>query len=117
MAPLSGGLFGAGDGLAGLVVVVIARDGLVEFGDRRLVEFDAGLLLDPLLELRIGRLDLAQVREGLFAVEAETIEHHLVKAFAAIGIPVSELAGGGERNFQPKTGQVQYAERAGRRQN
>lgn len=101
------------DALAGLIVVNVSPDGLVVFVESRLVEFDAGLLLHPRLELRIGR---AAVRDELLdrvRAEAEGGAGHGVVALAQAGITGGEFAARFERAFEPKAREVKDAERTG----
>ena len=48
-----------------------------------------------------------------FPFETQGVEHHLIVTRAAAGIAGGEFAMAFERDFEPKTRQVQHAERAG----
>lgn len=77
----------------------------VELVDRAFVELGA-ILLHPGFELAIGRLALFDVVDHGIAVEAETVNDHLVVAFACARIARGEFADGLKREFEPKARKV-----------
>lgn len=101
------------DSFASGIVVIVAANVAVDFVDGALVELHAGLLFHPVFKLDVGGLVILNVVEGFLAIEVERGEDHLVVAFAAAGIAGGEFAAGFERGFQPETGQMQNAQRAG----
>ena len=46
-----------------LIIVVVARDGLVEFIDRSFIQRSSGLLTDPLFKLRIDVGRFSEIKE------------------------------------------------------
>src|SRR5439155_22951759 len=95
------------------VVVDVAADGGIELFDGRFVQFHSGLLFHPALELGVGwarRFD--KVNDGV-AIESETIDHHLIVAFATARIARGELAARFEREFEPKPGEVHNTQWSG----
>lgn len=101
------------DGLAGGVVVDVARDGGIEFADGFGVEVAAFFLKDPDFEFRVGRFAVADEGEEVLAVDAEAVEDHLVVSFAAGWVIVVEFSGGTEAGLLPEAWEVEDAEGAG----
>lgn len=103
----------AEDGTPGLIIVIVARDRAVQFLNRCLVEGGAGLIANPLLELRVGGSLLRNERNDRLPLQIEAIEDHLVKPVAYGRITVREFSARIERDLEPEPRQVQNAERSG----
>lgn len=99
------------DAFAGIVTVIVAADGSVQFFDVCFIELNAGLLLHPVFELGVAGTVVLDEIEGFLAVQTEAIEDHLVVALAAARVASSEFAARFERGFQPQARQVQNAQR------
>ena len=85
----------------GFIGVNVSKDGRVVFVDRRLVEFHAGLLFDPGLELGITRLGFDKRVYGRF-VQMEGGENHRVIPFSDSRVIVVEFALGFEGGLLPE---------------
>jgi hypothetical protein len=86
--------------------VIVAANRIVEFLDIGFVEFHTRLLFHPVFELRIARLVVFDEIEGFLAVETESVQDHLVEAFAAARISSGQFAARFQRCFEPKAWQV-----------
>jgi len=82
----------AKDAFARSIVVNVAFDGRVQFINARLIEFDAGLLFDPRLKLRVSRLVIFDVVDDGIAIQSKAVDDHLIVAFARAGITCGEFA-------------------------
>ena len=82
-----------------LVVMNIAGDRSVELFDRLLIDPGAGLLANPLFELRIGRTFPGDERDHGVAIQTETVDDHLIEAVANRWVARCEFIAGVERDL------------------
>ncbi len=96
--------------IAGVVVVVVARDGAVALVNGGGAEFYAGLYLDPRLELRVGRPVNTNVVLHRPCVKAQGVDDHRIVPSADAGISGCQLTAGFEGDFQPEAWEVENSE-------
>src|SRR5437016_2690488 len=94
------------------VIVNVTANRCVEFLDGSLIQF-CRILFYPGFELAIGRLVLFDVVDHRVTIEADTVNDHLIIALAGAWIACRQLAGGFERKFEPKAGQMEHAQWTG----
>ena len=93
----------------GVVIVIVASNRGIVFGDLRIVEAAIGGA--PSFAGDVGRLFSRDVVEESLTVDAEGIEGHLVETGTRCGILGVEVTNRGERSFLPEAREMLHTER------
>lgn len=103
---------GLKDGLADIVAVDVAEDGLIVLVEIGLGEVHSWISFHPGFELDVGGLGRDEGEEFIF-FDAQGTEGHSIITFAAGGVVGVEFASGSQGGLQPEAGQVKHTERTG----
>jgi len=99
----------AEDSAPGGVIVVVAIDSGIVRGDPGVIDVSVGLA--PGFASNVVGLFSCNVVEEYLAIDAESVEGHLVEASARGGVFRVEFADGVERSFLPEAWEMLHTER------